>query len=40
VRDASRHSVAAANKSAVRDFAVRDFTGHQDPQVRAGRLAL
>jgi hypothetical protein len=31
---------AAANKSAVRDFTARDFTGHQNPQAQAGRLVL
>jgi hypothetical protein len=35
---AGRYS--AANKSAVRDFAERNFTGHQDLPGRADRLAL
>src|ERR1700683_2811644 len=35
-----RRGRASANKSAVRDFAERNFTGHQDPPGRAGRPAL
>ncbi len=31
---------AAANKSAVRDFAERNFKDHPDPRGRAGRLVL